>query len=161
MRKDCWNLFLEPTEEGYWHHISFWGGRECTRNYTYKQSNRRAACTRFWVLNWGRQKIIKIFHHNQAPQPGNMWHKRSGSIASCISCWTYCFFWWGDQRYYYRVRSLKTKTMCNKIGFLPQNLIINELRMRRNYVNVHALLTETNMSYLSMDTSHFAIFISI
>ena len=29
------------------------------------------------------------FYHNQAPHPGNIWHKRSGSIASCISCWTY------------------------------------------------------------------------
>lgn len=28
-------------------------------------------------------------HHIQAAHPGNKWHKRSESIASCISCWTY------------------------------------------------------------------------
>ena len=27
-----------------------------------------------------------ILHHNQAPHPGYIWHKRSGSIASCMSC---------------------------------------------------------------------------
>jgi len=38
--------------------------------------------------------LIKIYIHfhgayNQGPQPGNIWHNRSTSTASCMSCWTW------------------------------------------------------------------------
>lgn len=47
-------------------------------------NNQKAAYTR--LLGGGRAKMLINYHHNQAPHPGNIRQKRSGSMASCISC---------------------------------------------------------------------------
>lgn len=49
--------------------------------------NKIAACTKWHV--GAQNKTGNLSYHNQAPHPGNIWHNRSGSIASCKSCWTY------------------------------------------------------------------------
>lgn len=93
---------ITPQDRKYIQYISSW-------YKWWKRPKRTPACTMCLgviALHWGGDDKI---YHSQAPHPGNIWHKRSVSIASCMSCWTCNYHKWINSdnwwlKYWYKIK---------------------------------------------------------
>lgn len=133
----------------------------------------RSKCRLYkFLLGVVGSNTISYLHHSQAPQPGNIWHNRSGSIASCISCWTYEWIRTHQSLLQHKRISRSKNRLTDKWWKRITNIKVDiKSRNTQKYwgrpalVYVAGWILKTSLwkerDYLPMKTSHFTAFISI